>query len=198
MKAFSEKEKEYYAQRLMDSGREIFARYGVRKTTIDDLTKAAGIAKGSFYTFFESKEDLFFSILTKEVQKSREETIQKISSLYDDPYMMVKIFLQSVLDSIEANLILRITLSDEGHELMARESILKEMKYNGDITAGLEGVISRWMEKGIIPRRDTKAATNLIKTLFIVSANKDKLNEACYQETMGMLVNFIARGLTTD
>ena len=35
----------------------------MKKTSVDQLTKAVGIAKGSFYKFYESKEMLFFAVL---------------------------------------------------------------------------------------------------------------------------------------
>ena len=36
---------------------------GMKKTSVEQLTKAVGIAKGSFYKFYESKEVLFFAVL---------------------------------------------------------------------------------------------------------------------------------------
>ena len=35
----------------------------MKKTSVDQLTRAVGIAKGSFYRFYESKEMLFFAVL---------------------------------------------------------------------------------------------------------------------------------------
>ena len=35
----------------------------MKKTSVEQLTKAVGIAKGSFYKFYESKEMLFFAVL---------------------------------------------------------------------------------------------------------------------------------------
>ena len=35
----------------------------MRKTSVEQLTEAVGISKGSFYKFFESKELLFFTVL---------------------------------------------------------------------------------------------------------------------------------------
>lgn len=35
----------------------------MKKTSVDQLTRAVGIAKGSFYKFYESKEMLFFAVL---------------------------------------------------------------------------------------------------------------------------------------
>ncbi|MEI7463464.1 MAG: TetR/AcrR family transcriptional regulator, partial [Candidatus Taylorbacteria bacterium] len=36
----------------------LFAQYGFDKVTVDDITKYAGVSKGSFYTHFESKESV--------------------------------------------------------------------------------------------------------------------------------------------
>jgi AcrR family transcriptional regulator len=37
--------------------------YGIRKTNVEELTEAAGISKGAFYSFYPSKEELFMDIL---------------------------------------------------------------------------------------------------------------------------------------
>ena len=65
MPRFSSKEKTTIKERLFNAGERLFVQYGIRKVTIDDLTKAAGIAVGSFYSFFESKESLYLEINIK-------------------------------------------------------------------------------------------------------------------------------------
>ncbi|MEW6309045.1 MAG: TetR/AcrR family transcriptional regulator [Bacillota bacterium] len=50
-------------ERLVSAGRECWEKYGIRRTTVDDLAKRAGIAKGTFYLFFEGKEQLFMAVL---------------------------------------------------------------------------------------------------------------------------------------
>src|SRR5687768_17315542 len=62
-KGFSQKEKELIRSKLLQKGREYFEKYGLRKTNVEDLTRAAGISKGAFYLFFDSKEELFLEIL---------------------------------------------------------------------------------------------------------------------------------------
>ena len=58
-RAFTETEKETIRARLIESGRACFGRYGLAKTTVEDLVKPVGIAKASFYLFFDSKESLY-------------------------------------------------------------------------------------------------------------------------------------------
>ena len=53
-------------QELISQGRELFARYGLKGTSVKDLTQAVGIAQGSFYSFFGAKKELFFEIVEQE------------------------------------------------------------------------------------------------------------------------------------
>lgn len=62
-KAFTDKEKESIREKLLEGGRECIARFGIRKTTVDDLVKIAGISKGAFYLFYPTKEHLFYDVI---------------------------------------------------------------------------------------------------------------------------------------
>jgi AcrR family transcriptional regulator len=49
------------AARLLQAAKEAFARRGYADVNVDDICKAARIAKGSFYRHHRSKEELFFA-----------------------------------------------------------------------------------------------------------------------------------------
>lgn len=61
--AFTEYETEQLRKALLKETRRCAVTLGMKKTSVDQLTKAVGIAKGSFYKFYESKELLFFAVL---------------------------------------------------------------------------------------------------------------------------------------
>jgi len=63
MRGFSDEERARIRRGLLETGREQFARYGLKKTTIADLTDPVGIANSTFYRFFDSKEALYAEIL---------------------------------------------------------------------------------------------------------------------------------------
>lgn len=67
-RAFDESERAGITRRLRQAGRRLFAAQGVVKTSVENLTAAAGIAKGSLYKFYLNKELLFFELL-EESQK---------------------------------------------------------------------------------------------------------------------------------
>lgn len=47
---------------ILDAARRVFAERGFRGTTIADIAEAAGIALGTIYIYFKSKEDVFAAL----------------------------------------------------------------------------------------------------------------------------------------
>jgi AcrR family transcriptional regulator len=50
---------------ILDAATEIFARFGFKKASIDDIARRAGIGKGTVYLHFESKEELFAAVIRR-------------------------------------------------------------------------------------------------------------------------------------
>ena len=66
-RSFTETEKENIRKRLLDACRQSWTQYGYKKTSVDELCQQAGISKGAFYLFFESKEALFCDVLCSDI-----------------------------------------------------------------------------------------------------------------------------------
>lgn len=69
-------------EKIVSSAMELFARKGFDKTTVDEIVAKAGVAKGTFYLYFKSKDDLIKE-LTFETMP-----IMAMPSL-NDPYITV-------------------------------------------------------------------------------------------------------------
>ena len=61
--AFTDEQNEQIRNDLIWEARRCGITIGMRKTSVEQLTEAVGISKGSFYKFFDSKELLFFAVL---------------------------------------------------------------------------------------------------------------------------------------
>lgn len=83
-RAFSKIEKERVVVALKKAAESSIMRYGIRKTSIDELVKEAGIAKGSFYTFYTSKEVLFFDVINGYHNNIQNLIIERVKQLKDD------------------------------------------------------------------------------------------------------------------
>lgn len=61
-KIYSEEEKNTIIEKLKHEANILMQEKGVKKTTVDELVKRAGIPKGTFYLFYPSKEMLLFDV----------------------------------------------------------------------------------------------------------------------------------------
>ncbi len=57
---------------LSDAGLRLFLAHGIELVTIDDIVREANVAKGSFYRYFEDKDDLVDALVTPLTEHMRE------------------------------------------------------------------------------------------------------------------------------
>lgn len=65
---------------LLEAARTIFVRDGFERAQVDDIAAEAGRTRGAVYTHFESKEDLFLSLLEQQMQVMVERAMHFIES----------------------------------------------------------------------------------------------------------------------
>lgn len=56
-----------HAAQILEAGEKLFAKKGFYPTTMEEVARAAGLAKGTIYLHFDDKRDLFFSIIEKKL-----------------------------------------------------------------------------------------------------------------------------------
>jgi AcrR family transcriptional regulator len=71
--------REHRADRIMDAAAELMLRWGYNKTTIDDIARLAGVAKGTIYLHWKTREDLFTALMRREYVRLAEDIQQRIS-----------------------------------------------------------------------------------------------------------------------
>ena len=56
-------------QRLVDVARQLFAKNGLENTTMNDIAVASGKGRRTLYTYFKSKEDVYFAVIESELER---------------------------------------------------------------------------------------------------------------------------------
>ena len=82
-KLYSDAEKKRIIEKLKKEANILMQEKGVKKTTVDELVKRAGIPKGTFYLFYPSKEMLLFDV-------SQDFHAQVDSYITDGVYKIIK------------------------------------------------------------------------------------------------------------
>ena len=66
---------------ILRAAMDLFSKKGFELTTVEDITRAAHVAKGTFYNFFPKKEDVLLYFLDTEFAKSIDEIQRKMPLL---------------------------------------------------------------------------------------------------------------------
>jgi AcrR family transcriptional regulator len=199
-RAFSDEEKRQIQQTLLDTGRELFLRYGLKKTTIEDLTQPAGIAKSSFYTFFDSKEALYLELLMMQGPEIEERILSSSFHATDDMREAIARFIRAVIDEIESNeLTRRLVTNHEDLELLARR-LSPEMREAKTQRSRLPILpfVRQGQAAGQIIDGEPEVIAGVIRAVTLLTLHRDDIGEEVYPEMLDMLIDLVAAGLTDN
>ena len=73
-------------ERLRRAAFQCFAEGGFHETTVDDICKKAGVSKGAFYWYFESKEQVFVQILEVWAKEVEGEIIKQFQEAFEQEH----------------------------------------------------------------------------------------------------------------
>ena len=197
-RAFTEVEKEKIRERLFAAGRSCFTRYGLKKTTIDDLVKPVGIAKSSYYLFFESKESLYVELMMAEMPAMMERLIDVSFAATDDTREALVLLIKRIVTEIETNEFARIMLDNpsELKQLAASIDFDDILQRSVAFYAPLiEKIVEAQEHGGIVPG-DPQQIMYSLGLIKLIPLNRDRLPDTLYQEMLDFIPQVLADGLT--
>lgn len=197
-KGFTVREKELIREQLIEKGRKFFGIYGLKKTNVKDLTNAVGIAQGSFYKFFASKEELYLEILQSEEKELHQMFLKNFFQVEEITRETFRRFLKEAFWLVEQNPIIRqIYLEGEYASFLRKvpeEKLTDHLKRD---SLFFEPLIKEWQRDGIMLPKDPEVIISLLRALFLLTLHKKEIGERNYEETMDLLIELICNGLIT-
>ncbi len=202
MRGFSDEERDRIRAELIEAGGELFAQFGLERTRIKDVTDEVGIGTSTFYQFFDSKEALYIEVLLTE-QARLDETLDTAVAQSDDPREQVRLTLETMLDAIESNpLIRRLIVEGELRSLQQHLSEAERRALTEEVYAGSLSYVDEWTEHPSFRAVDPELVYGLLRALVFVTRSKDVFEEAetvaQYDEVRALLIDVIVDGLFTD
>jgi AcrR family transcriptional regulator len=144
-------------ERILAAGLRLFANQTYQAVTMDRVAEAAGVAKGTLYLYFPSKEALYLGILSDGL-----ETVSKRYQATTDPRRDVGERLRRAIDvSIqfydERRDLLRLIATEEPRLAEARNRLIQTWRERGFVF--FTTLIEEGMRAGVFGRTDSRAAT---------------------------------------
>ena len=141
MGKLSVEKKEAKKDKIIEKSMELFREKGYHTTKVEEITKALGISKGNFYTYFASKEEVLYEILN--IMKN--EKIRMLGEINTDkaPKEVLKDFIEDYKRYVFKYL-KKVTLQN-------MDSFLKDEKVVNYIVE-MQDILIEFLKKNIVER----------------------------------------------
>ncbi|MBW7455529.1 TetR/AcrR family transcriptional regulator [Paenibacillus sepulcri] len=150
---------------VVEAAAQSFAMFGYKATTMELVAKIAAVGKGTIYTFFATKEELFDEIigqLTGELRSLADRTINRETPFFEN----LTIVLYELLRFREKHELI-VKLSQEVRDLgtpMAKEGIAKLERA---IVTCIQNEVALAVEKGEVRSVDPELTAFIMLRLYI-------------------------------
>ncbi|SFF17380.1 transcriptional regulator, TetR family [Paenibacillus algorifonticola] len=183
---------------ILEAATQSFAQFGYKATTMDLVSKIANVGKGTIYTFFKTKEELFEEILGKafaELQSIMWEGTKQDAAFVDNLFNV----LDSILD-FRSDHELAVKLSQEVRDIgtvQALEGIRRMEQFALDF---LGQQLERAIDNGEVKPCNPAIAAFMILRLYIgLTSEWNKLSDPLSKDEIKQnMLSFIAYGIVAD
>ena len=188
-RAFATEEKIHIRSLLMKAGLARFGREGVRAARIDDLCRDAGIAKGSFYAFFPSKEELFMTIADEREAGHRADMLAHVESFAGTQRACAYGFFDMLVAKIETDPVLSMIMRHEEIPYLMRKLGPDRMRQGeASDAAFVAEVAARWPRQ---PVSSTDLLALMTMTLSLVISARS-MTPGQYRPALALLRDLFA------
>lgn len=183
-------------QLIHDRAKELFIEKGFKDTNVAEITRKAGVAVGTFYLSYPSKEKLFMEIFIEENNALKQRCLDALD-FSQSPQAITGRMLQLNLEGMRENPILRQWyqpgVSQKLEQLFREENAVGSLSFLYD---AFLVVVERWQAEGKI-RRDIDS--RMIMMVFAAIANadthKDEIGFEYFPELLHVMGDLVLRGL---
>jgi AcrR family transcriptional regulator len=191
-KAFTEHEKELIGKRLLDQGYRLFSAYGLKKTNVEEIAKAAGISKGAFYHFYVSKEALCIDVIEQAEIRVRQELLAMIELPGPSPRARLFAVLKKAFNLFEAIPILHFFTGSDYDMLFRRIPAKKLQEHLASDRQFFGELITHCQKSGIPIRAQPEQIAGLLYLLVLTILYEDDLIRNHFSGSFDLYLELVA------
>lgn len=184
---FTEDEQQKIKEALFRAGIRLIRKYGVQRTTVDKLTKECGIAKGSFYLFYSSKEEYLAALSNYTGMKCQEMLLRKLAGRKQ---MTTREFFEFFREYIysDYDLMGSMTIDD----FLWLKSHMSEQHFfdPARLTLVMQGFMDLISDKR--DSVDPGVVTNLVKSIYAMREHRDTFVADALDDSIDLILQTLA------
>ncbi|MDP4281511.1 MAG: TetR/AcrR family transcriptional regulator, partial [Bacteroidota bacterium] len=178
--------------------RDIFSKYGFKKTTMDDIAHASRKGKSSIYYYFRNKEEIFQAVVEKEIIVLRSKIFLAMSES-DDVKRKLKAYILTRMTGFEDMINFYNAIKNE---YLTQFEFIEHIryKYDKEEIGIIQQILDEGVKNGTFSIEDTNLAAIAVCTAmkgfeipFFVFGNEDSSIEMRLDKLLEMLFNGILK-----
>ncbi len=181
---------------IIEAATKSFSLFGYKATTMDQVAKVANVGKGTIYTFFKNKDELFQEIvysMVREMKNSAELVIKPENSFYDNVHQALVTLLDYRTDH---QLMLKLIQEEKEIGTLAVQEMLNHIE--DELIAYVRNKINRAMENGQIKPCDPEIISFILLKVYIaLLSDWERKHEPLSSEKIATIMkDYLLNGLS--
>lgn len=182
-------------KQLVDVARQLFAQNGVEDTTMNDIAVASKKGRRTLYTYFKSKEDVYFAVIESELEMLIE-MMKEVAAKDITPEEKILELIYTHLDAIKEVVQRNGTLNADFFKDIKKVERVR-MRFNYNETLIFRDVLGEGVKKGVFDVEDVEVYADIlhccvkgIEVLYI----RGRIGKGKDRQTMKSYVRRIVMG----
>ena len=181
---------------IYDSAKALFGMKGFKDTNISEITKKAGMAVGTFYNYYPSKEKLFMDIFLQENAVLKQTCFQSLD-LDQSPLLVVRQMLKLNVEGMKENPILREwynkSVFEKLQQFYREENGIDTVDFLYDSFLEL---VNHWQAQGIMRSDiDSKMIMMIFAAIINVDTHKEEIGLEYFPDLLEQMTELIMKSL---
>ncbi|MBW6485786.1 MAG: TetR/AcrR family transcriptional regulator [Syntrophobacterales bacterium] len=149
---------------ILETAWKMIRRHGINKTNIDDIARAAMVAKATIYNYFGSKDQVYTEALDRKIGLMAERVSQAVAAL-PSPLEKLNAFIKESLKMVREESLLFADEHSQSYRFVSRIAAARENFFSAQERL-LSGILEQGATEGLFPPQDTAKASKLIGYLM--------------------------------
>ena len=180
-KAFSEEEKEQIKNQILEIAVELFHDKGTKSINIQELTRRAGIAQGSFYSFWKDKDALVMDVMLYRSRQKLDIAEKEFEASLHDPigFLSESIYRYS-MDLL--NKCREQPVYSQSFAILSRSNSLSENRVGAIYKEFLSKLAAYWVEHNAVQSVNVQGLINVITACPVLLSNAGQFDPEYFDE----------------
>ncbi len=195
-KAFSEEEKEHIKNQILETAVELFHEKGTKSINIQELTRRAGIAQGSFYSFWKDKDALVTDVMLYRSRQKLDIAEKEFEASLHDPigFLSESIYRYS-MDLL--NKCREQPVYSQSFAILSRSNSLSENRVGAIYKEFLSKLAAYWVEHRAVQSMDVQGLINVITACPVLLSNAGQFDPEYFDEIFKSFLQSTIRNYIT-